>query len=261
MKLKIAFAVWSAWSLAGAAAAFDHQHPSWSQVLEEYVNPIGLVDYERLKRDHLEPSSSSFVKYIAQLRTVSHQHYQSWTLDQKKAFLINAYNALTIKLIIDNMPVESITDLGGWWWWLTKKPWKIEFFMLLDGHVRSLQTVQNSLRSEEFADYRIHAAISCASLSCPPLKRDAYVATTLDEDLDMQMKIWLADPERNDFSRSKIKISKIFAWYQEDFNHWGGSVHMVLLKFAPAIYRQKIQSHSTMWGYLPYNWDLNIHRK
>ena len=104
--------------------SFDHSHKIWNEILQEYVkvdNQRSSVNYKAL---HKNPGL--LARYIALIEKVSKEDYKKFSNDQKLSFLINAYNALTLKLIIDHYPVDSIKDIGGW----LKKPWKIKFFKL-----------------------------------------------------------------------------------------------------------------------------------
>ena len=106
--------------------AFDHQHRLWSDVLREFRDLEGFVYYSKLKNEGQKPEHA-FPKYLQEIQRVTHQEYLKWDQKQKMAYLINAYNAFTVKLIVDHYPIASITDIGGWLWWATKKPWKMEF--------------------------------------------------------------------------------------------------------------------------------------
>jgi len=242
-------------SALGVAGKFDHSHTLWTDLLAKYTDKEGSVKYSQLKKELADKGAShDFSKYLAALEGVSKKQYDAWGKQEKMAFLINAYNAFTIKLIIDHHPVKSIKDIGGFF----TKPWSVEFFALLGGAIKSLDPIEHKLLRPEFKDYRIHAAVNCASVSCPPLRRDAFTSKELDAQLDEQMRVWLADDSRNSWAGSKdeIRISKIFDWYEEDFEKWGGGVKQVLLKYAPADAKKRITTASDI-DYLDYNWNLN----
>jgi hypothetical protein len=244
------------------AHGFDHTHALWSTVLQKYRTDQGLVYYSQLKADLSNPRHE-FLAYLDALQKVPANEYLAWSKPNQMAFLLNAYNAFTIKLIIDHYPLTSITDIGGWFWKITKKPWKLEFFTLLGGKIKSLDPIeQDYLRSATFQDYRIHAALNCASYSCPLLRSEPYVGERLDSQLDEQMKLWFSDKERNRFDSTKktFYLSKIFDWYQEDFDKWGGGVREVVKKYAPEPIKPLLLPAFTI-EYLEYNWDLNEAKK
>jgi len=227
-------------------------------VLKKYLSQDGNVYYEKLKRDYLQ-KNHPLKKYLFELSQVKAKEYSQWKNPEKKSFLINSYNAFTIKLVLDHYPLSSITDIGGIFWAINKKPWKMEFFSLLDGNIKSLDPIEHSyLRSSQFKDYRIHAALNCASLSCPPLLKEAYVEGKIDSQLDKQMVAWLNNPQLNTFNNkeSSVKISKIFYWYKDDFIKWGGGIEAVLKKYVPQKMLDNFNKKVKI-SYLKYNWNLN----
>lgn len=236
-------------------AEFDHSHSLWSDILSKVTAPNGDVKYALLKKELDDKAADHvFSEYLSSLEKVTKKQYDAWSEQEKMAFLINAYNAFTIKLIIANYPVKSIKDIGGFF----TKPWSVEFFSLLDGTIKSLDPIEHKVLRPEFKDYRIHAAVNCASVSCPPLRRSAFTSKDLDAQLDEQMREWLADDSRNSWSgpKKQIRVSKIFDWYEEDFEQWGGGVKKVLMKYAPSDAKERIKSADDI-DYLDYNWKLN----
>jgi hypothetical protein len=236
------------------AFSFEQTHKKWTEVLKNYQTPKGLIKYEKLKKDSAEKKDHPFNTYLSDLESVSFKSYESFSKEEKMAFLINAYNALTVKLIIDNYPVASIKKIGGWF----TKPWSIEFFSLLDGKIKALDPIEHEWLRPNFKDYRIHAAVNCASASCPPLRNEAFVAKTLNKQLDSQMLAWLKDQSRNQVStKSKTwSVSKIFDWYESDFEKWGGGVPKVINKYLKTPLEPEALSKVKL-KYLSYDWSLN----
>lgn len=234
--------------------AFDHSHKNWSEVLRKYQNTKGLVQYKKLKEDISKDEHHAFNSYLTEIQGVKHAEFEKWTKNEKMAFLINSYNALTFKLILNNYPVASIKKTGG----LFTKPWSVEFFSLLGGKIKSLDPIEHEWLRPVHKDYRIHAAVNCASMSCPPLRHEAFIAAKLDAQLDDQMKAWLEDTARNQISsKTKLfKLSKIFDWYKKDFEEWGGGAVNVISKHMTKPLPREIASQIKI-EYLDYNWDLN----
>jgi len=231
---------------ASAAYGFDHDHKLWNETLAKYLDAKGMVKYRALKAD-AKDARHAFTRYLKELENVPRATYDGWNAGQQQAFLINAYNAFTVRLILDNYPVKSIKKIGG----LFTKPWSVKFFKLLGGEIQALDPIEHEWLRPKFKDYRIHAAVNCASYSCPPLRRTAFTAAGLSIQLDEQMKIWLSDPERNQLGGEPLKLSKIFDWYGKDFEQWGGGVLKVVAKHAPQPPAGKNIK------FLDYNWDLN----
>ncbi len=223
---------------ASCAGAFgqDLDHSQWTAILRQYVTLQSRVDYARLKAD----GTGRLDAYLGQIA-------KAWpaTLDEnaRKAALINAYNALTVRWIVSNFPVKSI--------WRTKDPFRVARHQV-NGVTESLDSIETRLRNMH--DPRIHGALVCAARSCPPLRREAYTPAAVDGQLDDNFRFWLADTSKNQFLPDKrlAKVSKIFEWYAADFAAVSG-MPSVLKKFAP---RDAFVSTNKL-EYLKYNWGLN----
>lgn len=258
--MKSLFAV-LALSLAPQATAplvedFDHTHARWTAVLEERV--VGdRFDYAGLREDR-----GPLDAYITDLRVVSPAQLASWTREQRYAFWINAYNAHVIQLVMDNYPLDSIKDLGG----LFSPVWKKRYIQLERLHPEgkdralSLNDVEHEILRPRFRDARVHAAINCASIGCPPLRNEAFVADRLDAQLDDQVRKWLADPARNQYDRGSrtLRVSEIFDWFEEDFERDAGSVAKWIARYAPEAEVEWLRAQGKLRiQYLDYSWKLN----
>lgn len=209
------FALW----LLGAAraAAFEHDHAAWSGLLRAHVqwNAAGTattVDYAGLARDR-----AALGRYLASLSAVPLPEFERWNRAQQRAFLINAYNAWTVELILGAEPgLASIRDLGS----LFSSPWKKRYFQLF-GQPESLDGIEHErLRgAADFDEPRIHFAVNCASVGCPALRPEAYRGDDLDAQLEDQTRRFLRDRTRNRWDRAEgtLYLSRIFDWYEEDF--------------------------------------------
>lgn len=219
---------------AAAPAAFDHS--AFDKLLKKYVNSSGRVNYKGFKSEE-----KAFDAYLARL---SHNPPKATdTRAEQMAFWINAYNAYTIRLILDNYPLKSIKDIG--------EPWKKEFFSI-GGTKMSLDDIEHGILRKKFDDPRIHFALVCASISCPALRPEAYTAARLSAQLDAQGRAFLNDAGKNKLSASSAQLSNYFNWYKDDWNKNGQSVVKWVNKYA----KTKI-SDNTKLGYMDYNWNLN----
>lgn len=244
------------------ALALAPHYADWTALLEAHVilvdhGDASSVDYGALKRDpaRLDVITGAF-------SAVTKSQYDGWSKARREAFLINAYNAFTVKLIVDHYPgIGSIKDIGGW---LTS-PWKIDFFTLL-GHKTQLDAVEAMLRKPgAFDDPRIHFAINCASIGCPMLRPEAYTADQLDAQLDDQTRRFLSDHGRNRYADGRLQVSKIFDWYADDFSHgWHGvtsvkqflAAHAADLTAEPSA-QAHIRAQQVPVDFLDYDWKLN----
>lgn len=247
------------------AGAFDHTHVQWDTLVSRHVywnteTTASRVDYQGFAAD--KPLHET---YLNMLPAVSLEQFNSWSREQQLAFLINAYNALTVKLIMTRYPdLTSIRDLGS----LFTNPWKKKFFTLL-GKERNLDWIEHTMIRQPgvFDDPRIHAAVNCASIGCPALWDRAYTADNLEQALDSAMKRFLRDRTRNryDPASGTLELSRIFDWYRSDFTQgFRGthSLHGFLGLYADSLsdssdgYR-KITDPATPIRFLEYNWNLN----
>lgn len=212
---------------------FDHT--IWDQALILNVSEAGKVNYQGFMRD-----SPQLYEYFSLLSKNSPT--EQWSREEKLAYWINAYNAYTIKLIIDSYPIKSIKDI--------KDPWNKKFFKI-DGEWFSLGDLEHKIL-RKFDDPRIHFAINCASFSCPVVWNRAYTAENVNEALDEQTKKFINDPKRNTITVDEVNVSKIFSWYKKDFKVNGSNSVDFINKYADV----KIINQSKK-GYRVYDWSLN----
>jgi hypothetical protein len=239
---------------AADSPGFDHAHSGWATVLKKGVSAKGRttqVDYKGLKA---EPSA--LISYLRTLEAVTQAEYDAFTEAQKLAFLINAYNALTVKLIVDHYPVKSIKDIGS----VFSSAWKQKFFTLL-GQKRDLDNIEHDMIRKNFNEPRIHFSIVCASVGCPALRAEPFVAARLESQLESSTHDFISDPSRNRYlSDSKtLEISSIFDWYDGDFVKKFGSLESFLadrITDDPA-QRKIIREKKAKIRYLDYDWSLN----
>ncbi len=213
-------------------------HQRWDELVSKHVSESGIVDYKAFINNKDE-----FEQYISIL-TSSHPNKQ-WSKNEQMAYWINAYNAFTIKLILDNWPVKNIKNIGG-----GKSPWDIEFIKI-KGHTYDLNAIEHEILRKNFNDPRIHFAVNCASVSCPKLLNEAYTAKKLEQQLTARAKDFINHTSKNSIKKDKIIISKIFKWYEEDFTQNG-----TLIDYINQYSNIQINKNAKI-EYKPYNWSLN----
>lgn len=244
---------------------FDHTHEAWTRLLSKHVvlradGNASKVDYAGMASDR-----GALNDYLASLSSLSSPLFARLDARHQLAFLVNAYNAFTIQLILTRYPrIASIKDLGSLW----QSPWNKRFFSLL-GNETSLDDIENGmLRAPgRFDDPRIHFAINCASIGCPALRPEAYVAQQLDAQLDAQAAKFLADRSRNRWNpeRQRLEVSMLFDWFGDDFRRGFrgiSSPEALFARHADALAdasadRERIRSLRAELGFLPYDWSLN----
>lgn len=187
---------------------------------------------------------------------VSKKEFDHFTSNVKLAFLINSYNAFTIKLIIDNYPIKSIKDISTFF----TNPWEKKFIHLL-GEEHHLDDIEHNMIRKWFNEPKIHFALVCASIGCPPLKDTAYTGKNLDSQLEDSAKKFLSDRSKNRFNpaNSKIEISSIFKWYGDDFIKKFGSIENFLAPYLSTDKKiiEQINNKQFSIEFLEYDWILN----
>jgi hypothetical protein len=244
----------------GAAAAFDRTHAAWTALLARHVgwNDAGTattVDYAGFGRDR-----AALDAYTDGLAAVAERDFAAWPAADRLAFLVNAYNAHTIALVLTRHPdLASIKDLGGFF----ASPWKQRVAPLL-GATRTLDEIEHRMirGGVGAAEPRVHFALNCASIGCPALRPEAYRGADLEAQLADQTRRFLSDRTRNryDPARDRLEVSKIFEWYGDDFAEAAGSVPRWLASFARELAddpeaRERIAAARLV--FLDYDWRLN----
>jgi hypothetical protein len=230
----------------------------YAEVLKESVDSSGRVDYERLKNNR-----QKLDKFNAAIGSVSSATYESWTDEEKIAFLINAYNSLTLEAIIDNYPTKSIRDIPGVW---DRKKFKVV------GQEMTLNDIEHEILRKKFNEPRIHMALVCASIGCPKLRIEPYTGEKLNEQLDEQTRVFLAIPDnfRIDRDSKRVYVSSILKWFGEDFEKSYGKKanfenlnrkETAFINFISQYLSPAEEEYLTQGGYrvsyLDYDWSLN----
>lgn len=203
--------------IGGAVAQFDHSHAAWTTLLAKHVAVIDGGKASQVRYAGFAQDRAQLKAYLDSLSKVTEAQFRDWTKPQQMAFLINAYNAHTIEKILTRYPnIGSVWDFGK----VFGNPFKDRFFTLF-GKEASLDRIEHeTLRARGVYDEpRTHFALNCASIGCPMLREEAYVAERLDAQLEEQARRFLSDRSRNRFNaqRGVLEVSKIFDWYKEDW--------------------------------------------
>ncbi|CAN5306918.1 DUF547 domain-containing protein [soil metagenome] len=217
-----------------ANSSVNIDHSAWTALLQKHVSSNGNVDYKGFKNDRA--ALDSYLKMLSENKPT-----KKWSVQELLAYYINTYNAYTVDLILDNYPVKSIKDISS--------PWTKSIIPVGDTNM-SLAGIENSLL-KKMNDPRFHFAINCASISCPKLRRDAYTAAKINEQLDAAASDFI-NSNMNEISPGSAQISSIFDWYEKDFTRNGSSVINYINKYS----KTKI-SQGAKVSYKNYDWNLN----
>lgn len=228
--------------------ALSINHTDWDEILKKEVkflkNGQSLFNYQNIKNN-----PTKFYNYLKSLSDLSKKDYDKMSKEDQMAFLINAYNAFTVKLIIENYPLKSIKDIGSFFF----SPWKKEFFKLL-GKKRHLDYIEHEVLRKDFKEPRVHFAVVCASMGCPNLQNFAWTGKKLEEQFQLATKNFLGQKDKNFYDKKKktLFISKIFKWYGDDFNSLHKSAKNFILNFYKIEDKKDI---AIKWQ--DYKWELN----
>ena len=247
-----------------AADQFDHDYATYAGVLRSHVVPP-RVDYAALAA-----ARGPLHRVVAALDSAGSRGEPAWSREQRMAFWINAYNAFTLQAIVDHYPIRagwltrqprnSIRQIDGVW---TTLKWRAA------GRFVTLDDIEHRILRPEFLDARIHFAVNCASVSCPPLAAEPYRARTLDAQLNAAARTYLASAEGLQLRGRTIRVSTIFKWYGEDFiRDYAGLARVdatpkerailgAVLKHGPPAAADLAGQGTAAIGYLEYDWTLN----
>ena len=239
-----------------ANQSFDYQ--DYAEVLQTYVDKAGLVDYAGLQANR-----GQLDRFNQSLGAVTPETYAAWNEAEQIAFLSNAYNAFTLQSIIDQDPIkDSIRDIRGVW---NKRKFNVA------GEEKTLDNIEHDTLRKDFNEPRIHVALVCAAMSCPPLRNEPYLAEKLDVQLDDQTAKFAQSGHGFGLDRqdNRVYLSSIFKWYGKDFietygvdNEFNGNEQQraVLNYFSTQLnpqYLQFLKQNEYKVKYLDYDWSLN----
>jgi hypothetical protein len=213
------------------------------------VDPEGDVDYAALQAQ----ADAVLAPYLQSLATT---HPSTLDRDARLALWINAYNAYTLKLIVDHYPVASIRDIDGPSGGDT--PFERPVGPVADT-VRTLDEIEHEIIRERFDDPRIHFALVCAAKSCPRLRREAYTGPRLDAQLDAQARRFLHDDQKNRIPAGDgtLALSRILKWYGEDFGPTPTALQRALAPYSEGSVRDSLSQGAYTIRHRPYDWTLN----
>jgi hypothetical protein len=221
---------------------FDHS--AFDGLLKRHVGEGGEVDYAGMRVE-----AAVLDAYLASLATAP---FDALGRDEKLALLINAYNAFTLRLILDHWPVGSIKDIPSGERWSARR-------FGLAGKLLSLDDLEHEQIRPKFREPRVHFALVCAARGCPPLRAEAYVGSRLAAQLDEQARYvhshdrWL----RWDGSTQTAHLTELYRWYGTDFEQDAGSVLAFVGRYSAPVKGALDSGHRPRTRWLPYDWSLN----
>jgi hypothetical protein len=244
---------------------FDLNHREWTEILQSSVTfyddrAASAIDYAKVDKAKLK-------RYTSTLLDASRAQIDGLSREDQLAYYFNLYNALTVQRVLEKYPkIESFKEFGTGIGPFGDSAWEVPFFNLF-GEKSYLDRIEHEIVREKFVEPRLHFAFNCASVGCPALLKRAFVGSELEGQLEAATKGFLSDKLRNRVSKdqSELEVSKIFSWYEEDFEKgWRGtnSLKEFFAKYAsflsddPKIVK-RIESKKLDIDHLSYSWLLN----
>ena len=236
-------------SAAAAHEASEVDHAPWSRLLAKYIlkqNGLNLFRYSAVT-DNDADRLSDYLDYLQSLQVTG------LAAEQQFAYWINLYNALTVQVILDHYPLESIRDIS--YSLLSRGPWK-ERLVTVEGFGLSLDDIEHGILRPGFRDSRIHYAVNCASISCPNLQVQAFTASNLEVMLETAAEEYINSYRGVEVIEGELVLSSIYDWYAEDFGSSDKAIIGHLADHAEPDLAAQLQGFESIDRYR-YDWDLN----
>jgi hypothetical protein len=241
-------------TVAAGASAVDKE--PYARVLERFVTSEGGVRYAALKADQADLDRA-----LAGFAAITPPQLEALPEADRIAFWINAYNAITLKTIVANYPIQaagvsalrypssSIRQISDAW---SNRDWTVL------GQKMSLDDIEHETLRKKYDEPRVHMALVCAAKGCPPLRTEPFRGDRLDGQLDDQSRRYLASPAglRVEPGGRKVAVSSIFKWFADDFEPVGG-VRFFVSRYAPQTARAALEAKDTKLAFFDYDWSLN----
>tara|TARA_R110002072_G_scaffold534_7_gene4130 strand:+ start:35403 stop:36317 length:915 start_codon:yes stop_codon:yes gene_type:complete len=243
--------------------AIGISHKDWDDIVKRHVTfnkdkTSSTINYSKVNINSLK-------KYTSALLSVSKANLDLKSVPFQKAYYFNLYNALTVELIVENLPLKSIKELGSGFP-LFQSPWKRKFFKLF-GEMSHLDRIEHVLvrSNEKLKDPLVHFAFNCASIGCPALLNKAFTEKNVEDLLQLATRNFLKDRSRNYFKDNTLYVSSIFKWYEEDFEQGLRGVNSLkdfFKMYSSSVTDNKrdkeiINSKNYKIKFTDYNWNLN----
>jgi len=243
----------SSWKEAGTKTK-SIDHSDWQTILDTYIQqervqdgkpPINLFSYSTISDQHKQ----LLTRYLANIQSIDPREYPK---KEQFAYWVNLYNALTVDLILENYPIKSITKLGSL---LSFGPWD-EDAAEVAGEVLSLNDIEHKILRPIWQDPRIHYAVNCASFSCPNLSDKAFTAENSEIQLEQAARDYINHPRGVSFKANKLKLSKIYKWYADDFGNSEQELLEHIAQYAEPELMKHLEGFDGSISY-DYDWSLN----
>lgn len=246
--------LWPIWQANNPQSTNTIDNSKYQQFLTKYVvtnsNGINLVKYSQVTQADLQ-SLQNYIKYMSTIKILSYNR------NEQLAYWVNLYNALTLDVVLEHMPVDSILKikLGGIF---SSGPWDAKL-ITIEGHMVSLNDIEHRIIRPIWHDERTHYILNCASLSCPNLQNIPFTGKTINQRLDAAASSYVNSSRGVQIINGKLVVSQIYDWYADDFGSNGQDVIASIRKFVATKLKLQLQKFNKIDSYT-YNWSLNSYQ-
>lgn len=244
--------LWPYWQAHDPESTQRVDHGAWADFLDAYLvedeSGVNLVRYGAVT-DADRQALDRYIQRLAGTRVTA------LARDEQFAYWVNLYNALTVQVVLDHYPVDSIRDIDISPGWFSSGPWD-KALITVEDRTLTLNDIEHRILRPIWRDPRIHYAVNCASMSCPNLLPRPYRADDLEACLDRQARSYINHPRGARFEDGELVASKIYDWYQEDFGGTEAGVIEHLAGHAEPALRERLESAGDVDDYA-YDWSLN----
>ena len=245
--------LWSYWQAHDPDSVVVVDHSDWDNILKRYVDarhPSGINRFHY--GNVLEQDKYALKNYLKKMQKIK---VTGLNRTAQKAYWINLYNGLTVHLILVHYPVKSIREIDISPGIFNDGPWDARL-LKIEGHDVSLNDIEHRILRPIWRDNRIHYAVNCASLGCPNLQPQAYTADNLEEFLEKGARQFINHPRGVKFIKTRLQVSSIYNWFQEDFGGSDAGVIEHLEKYLAGESADKLKTIDRRLKY-QYDWRLN----
>ncbi|MEM8947825.1 MAG: DUF547 domain-containing protein [Pseudomonadota bacterium] len=244
--------LWELWSALDPIADVRIDHVAWGSFLERYL-VTGSDGVNRVAYGKVTPEDMAALDgYIEELSKVAISDYAR---PEQMAYWLNLYNALTVQVILDDYPVDSIRDIDISPGLFSDGPWGKKL-ITIEGEKVSLDDVEHQILRPIWQDPRIHYGVNCASIGCPNLQPMPFEASMLDRQLDDAAIEFVNHPRAVQLRDGRVIVSSIYDWFQEDFGNSDQGVIAHLKAYAAPDLAMKLEGISDIYDH-EYDWRLN----
>lgn len=245
--------LWARWEACDPASGVRIDHGAWARFLGKYLVTNDPSGVNLMRYAYVSPQDKKLLEdYLKKLQEVE---VSKLNRAEQKAFWINLYNALTVKIVLDHYPVESIRNIDVSPGWFSIGPWGAKL-LTIEGEQVSLDDIEHRILRPIWKDNRVHYGVNCASIGCPNLQPEPFTADNIDTLLEKGAREYVNSPRGARIQGNKLTLSSIYNWFQADFGSSEQGVIQHLLKYAAPSLAKQLKNFNGRISY-QYDWNLN----